>query len=124
VIDERLVPELHGSVETAIDEAMVTGHVAPAVLSTPTLVRLLEEACAGLTRPHLAADRTTVGTKVCVTHQAAAHVGELLTVTGRATGVVRNRVTYDVEARVGERLVSIGSLEQAIVTTPQPAAST
>jgi predicted thioesterase len=101
-----------------IGNGHVTGHVQPAVLSTPELVRFIEVTCAELVRGHLDDAETTVGTKICVTHDAAAHIGETITIDCVVRGIRGRRVSLEVEAHVEDRRISHGSHEQAVVFGP------
>ena len=74
------------------------------VLSTPSMIQLMEMACLASAAPHLDEGETTVGTHVCVSHVAAAEAGEVVSVNVRLVDVVKRRLTYEVSARVGDRL--------------------
>jgi fluoroacetyl-CoA thioesterase len=92
-------------------------HLPVAVLSTPSMIQLMEQTCLLAAVPHLDENETTVGTHVCVSHVAAAAAGETVTVTGRLTEVAKRRLRYDVRATVGDRLLGEGTHERAVIDT-------
>jgi predicted thioesterase len=103
-----------------VDPPMLTHHVPgrPGLLMTPTLVGLLEEVCARIIRPLLAADAAAVGTWVGVHHTGVAMLGETLAVSATVSQVRQRRIRYDVTARVGERRVGHGEIGFTLVRSP------
>lgn len=69
------------------------------VLSTPDMIRLIEQTAIEATQPHLAAGQATVGTRVDVAHLAATPVGMSVTITVELTEVDRRRLSFRVEVR-------------------------
>lgn len=69
------------------------------VLSTPDLIRLIEQTAIEATQPHLPAGQTTVGTRVDVAHLAATPVGMTVRITVELTDVDRRRLAFRVEVR-------------------------
>ena len=59
---------------------------------------------------------TTVGTHVCVSHEAAVLEGEEFEIVGRLTTVNRRRLTFDVEVTGPRGPVSRGTHERAVVS--------
>lgn len=109
--------------ETAfvVDETMVTGHVPgrAAVLTTPDLVLQLEGVAAGVLRPRLAAHASSVGTWIGVRHTAAALPGERVDLCATVADIRGRRVTFDVSARVGDRLIGDGQVGQTLIPNNQ-----
>jgi fluoroacetyl-CoA thioesterase len=102
----------------AITEEMCTGHTGTAVLSTPAMIQLMEAACAGAAHPHLGATETTVGIHVCVSHVAGSVVGEDVVVRAALKEIAKGRfLTFDVSARVGDRLLGEGTHQRAVLDT-------
>lgn len=93
----------------------------PPVVSTPSMIGQMEVAAAMLLQPFLPKGAISVGTHINVSHVAPATVGERLRVTAsfaraykpKSSG--RLRYVFDVEARVGKRLIGAGSVERAVV---------
>ena len=67
------------------DTAIALGSGEVGVLATPRLIAWLEAATLGAARPHVAADRTTVGTAVRVRHRRPTRVGGEVTTTAELT---------------------------------------
>ena len=86
---------------------MVTDEMTPAhlrqdpvrVLSTPDMIRLIEQTAIEATQPHLAAGQATVGTRVDVAHLAATPVGMTVTITVELTEIDRRKLGFKVEVR-------------------------
>ena len=68
------------------------------VLSTPSMINLMEQACLQAMVPFLEGDETSVGTEVCVTHDSGLNVGQEATVKATLRSVEGRRYVWDVEA--------------------------
>lgn len=92
-------------------------HLAPiVVLSTPDMIRLMEETCTAAIQPMIeAADQTSVGVHVNVSHEAAAAGGEDVEVACELIEVDRRRLTFLVEARVGDRIIGRGTHQRHVI---------
>lgn len=92
-------------------------HLAPTVvLSTPDMIRLMEETCTAAVQPLIEADdQTTVGVHVDVSHESAARDGEVVEVSCELVGVDRRRLTFRVSVRVGERIIGKGTHQRHII---------
>ena len=64
------------------------------VLSTPDMIRLVEQTAIEAVAPHLAPGQTTVGTRVDIAHLAATPVGMTVTITVELTEVDRRRLAF------------------------------
>jgi fluoroacetyl-CoA thioesterase len=93
---------------------MTPEHLPRAVLSTPSMVQLIEQTCLLAVQSHLDDGETTVGTHVCVSHTGPAAVGETVTVSCRLTDVQRRRLTFDVEVTAAQT-ISTGTHERAVI---------
>jgi fluoroacetyl-CoA thioesterase len=100
-----------------ITDAMGTGHTGTVVLSTPSMIQLMEATCLESVAPYLADGEATVGVHVCVSHVAASVAGEKVTVRSRLTDVDRRRMTFAVSAHVGDRLLGEGTHKRAVIDT-------
>lgn len=92
-------------------------HLAPTVvLSTPNMILLMEETCTSAIQPLIEADdQTSVGTHVNVSHEAAAVGGEEVEVCCELIEADRRRLTFLVEAKVGDRIIGRGTHQRHIV---------
>ncbi len=99
-----------------ITTEMCTAHTGTAVFSTPAMIQLMENVSAGMVQQHLAANESTVGTHVCVSHVAGSFVGEEVTVRSALQTIERDRfLTFAVSAHVGDRLLGDGTHQRAIL---------
>jgi fluoroacetyl-CoA thioesterase len=94
---------------------MTPAHLPRAVLSTPSMIQLIEQTCLLSVQPHLDDGETTVGTHVCVSHTGPAAVGESVTISCQLTGVERRRLTFDVEVSGPTQTISTGTHERAVI---------
>ena len=69
------------------------------VLSTPDMIRLVEQTAIEAVQPCLAPGQATVGTRVDISHLAATPVGMTLTITVEVTEVDRRRLRFSIEVR-------------------------
>jgi fluoroacetyl-CoA thioesterase len=89
----------------------------PAVLATGILVALCEWPAMNALRQVMGDDEDSLGTGVCLSHQAPVCVGTVLTLTARCVSV-RGRVSrWDVCAHDGAQTVACGWVEFAVVRT-------
>lgn len=86
------------------------------VVSTPALIGFLEQTSHRAIRPFVEEGEVSVGTRVEVDHLAAAFVGRPIAAHSAVAAVEGRRVTFDVEARQGDRLVMKGRHVRAIVS--------
>jgi len=91
-------------------------HLPVLVLATPSMVGLIEQTCLLAVLPHLDEGETTVGTHVCVSHQAAAMEGEEFTVWGRLKEINKRRLTFDIKVAGTRGTISEGTHERAVLT--------
>ncbi len=102
--------------QVTVTADMSPPHLAPTiVLSTPKMIELMEWAATRAVQPVLGDDRTSVGTHVNVSHEAAAREGEVVTVAATLTAVNRRRLTFAVSATVGDRVIGRGTHERFVI---------
>jgi fluoroacetyl-CoA thioesterase len=89
------------------------------VLSTPDMIRLVEQTAIEAVKPHLADGQTTVGTRVDVAHLAATPVGMTVTITVELTEVDRRRLAFRVEVRDELDEAGKGTHERFIIDSAQ-----
>lgn len=98
-----------------VTKAMSPGHLPLVVLSTPSMVGLIEQCCLLAAQPHLDEGEATVGTHVCISHDAAVSEGEEFEVRCDLTSVEKRRLTFDVEVDGPRGPVSRGTHQRAVV---------
>jgi fluoroacetyl-CoA thioesterase len=115
VVKDSLTAGVDLAIDTVVTPDMAPPHLPVKVLSTPSMVSLMEQACLRAVAPHLDEGETTVGTHICVSHLAAANAGEVVTVTARLSEVRKRRLTFEVRAAAGERVLGEGTHERAVI---------
>lgn len=99
-----------------VTEDMSPVHLEQPVLSTPSMVNLIEVTCLGAAHEHLEVGETTVGTHVCVSHLAPASVGDEVVVLIRLVEVDRRRLNFQVEVHGPRGQLSAGTHQRAVVS--------
>jgi fluoroacetyl-CoA thioesterase len=112
---DTLAPGLEQSETVEVTPEMSPPHLSALVLSTPSMIQLMEVTSLQMVKPHLDDNETTVGTHVCVSHVAGAAAGERVTVTSRLSEVAKRRLTFEVSAHCGDRLLGEGTHQRAVV---------
>lgn len=107
---------IEGEARYTVTKDMSAPHLPVVVLSTPSMISLIEQTCLLAVQKHLDEGETTVGTHVCVSHQAAATEGEEITIRCRLTRIDRRRLTFDVEVDGPRARLSEGTHQRAVVS--------
>ena len=95
----------------------VGGTLQTKVLSTPSMIHVMEWACTRLIRDRFPDAPPTVGFEVCVKHVAGAPEGSRCTVRATLREVVDGRkFRCDVEVRDGERTIGVGTHERRLLS--------
>jgi predicted thioesterase len=89
------------------------------VLSTPDMIRLIEQTAIEATQPSLKPGQATVGTRVDIAHLAATPVGMTLTITVELVEVDRRRLGFRIEVRDELDEVGKGTHERFIIEAAQ-----
>jgi fluoroacetyl-CoA thioesterase len=97
--------------DTAI--SLRSGDVA--VLGTPRIVALCEEATCAAMGPQLDAGETTVGTRVEIAHLLAVAVGEQVVAEATLERTEGRRLTFTVSVTSEKGLVAAGKISRAVV---------
>lgn len=116
---KAILTGLSGVLEMVPEErhtASAVGNVGANVVSTPSLIGILEQASHRVILPYVEEGELSVGTRVEVDHLAAAYVGQPITATAQIVAVEGRRITFEVEARQGDRVVMKGRHGRAIVS--------
>ncbi len=109
---------LYKEIRATVTREMTAKHIGSGsaeVLSTPTMILLMEEAARRIADEHLPEGKTTVGVAVNVRHIKAVPIGEEVVVRAEIMAVEGRRVMYWVEARWEGKLVGCGYHERAII---------
>src|ERR1700735_3593109 len=110
------IPQGHGNSREFQPEERHTASVVgnSEVVSTPSLIGFLELTSHRAIVPFVEESEVSVGTRVEVDHLAAAFLGRPVTTTSRVASVEGRRVTFEVEAHQGDKLVMKGRHVRAI----------
>jgi len=120
--DSTLAAGLTYSRSVKVTDDMTPAHLRHEpirVLSTPDMIRLIEQTAIEAVKPHLAEGQATVGTRVDVAHLAGTPVGMTLTITVELTAVDRRRLAFRVEVRDELDEAGKGTHERFIVDASQ-----
>jgi len=98
----------------------VTADMSPphvdGILSTSSMIRLMEDTCLALVQPLLGDGMTTVGTRVDVTHVGTAWTGEEVTIHVRLVKVTQRRLlSFAVEIAAPAGIISTGDHQRLVV---------
>jgi fluoroacetyl-CoA thioesterase len=113
---ESLQPGISNEATYIVTAAMSAPHLPRVVLSTPSMIGLIEGTCLQAVQVHLDEGETTVGTHVCVSHQAAAAEGEQFIVRCRLSKIEKRRLTFDVSVEGSAGRLSEGTHQRAVVS--------
>jgi predicted thioesterase len=115
-----LTPGLHGSVKLIVadDDTAIAHHSGSvAVLATPRLIALCEEAAVIALGDTLPDGQTTVGFRVQVDHLAPTSVGSSVAAEATLEKVQGRRLTFTVSASDSCGLVAAGKVTRVVVET-------
>jgi|SRR6185503_2069338 predicted thioesterase len=87
----------------------------PAVLSTPSLIGVIERTARQSLAPLLDANERTVGMEIELRHLAPTPVGATVTVTVRVIRSEGREATFAVEARDGQETIARGVHKRAVI---------
>ncbi len=96
---------------------MGVSHVGegPGVLSTPSMIGLMERTCLEGLLPHLDENEQSVGTMVHVWHRAPVKIGEEVTCRCKLIEQDRRKLLYEVEVTAGDLKVGDGTHERFVI---------
>ena len=119
---EKLKPGMSAEITTEVDEKLVVKHVGGAgVLSTPSMIGLMERAGIQAVQPHLPEGHTTVGFEVNVKHFGATPLGKKVTVRAELLEIDGRKLRFKVEAHDEDKKVGDGTHRRAIVAIQRKA---
>ena len=111
VVGERLLTDVGGSLPVP-------------VLSTPSMIAMMERNAAMLAREQLAGGQATVGFAICVKHVASAREGASCSVRADLREVIDGRkLHFEVEVREGQRTIGLGTHERRVIDVERLAAA-
>jgi fluoroacetyl-CoA thioesterase len=113
---ERLTPGLKAEIVTTVDDKLLVKHMGgDGVLSTPSMIGLMERAGIEAVQAHLPEGHTTVGFEVNVKHFGAAPKGEKVTVRAELLEIDGRKLRFKVEAHDEHKKVGEGTHRRAII---------
>ena len=98
-----------------VTDDMAPGHLSAKVLSTPSMIGMIEGTCLFAVQPHLEEGQATVGTHVCVSHEGAAASGQEILIRCELSKIEKRRLTFETEVTVDGRRISKGTHQRAII---------
>ena len=117
---ERFKPGQSAEFEVEVTEGLTINRMArprAEVLSTPSLLALMEQCSIEASDPYLPEGHTTVGYAVDgLRHVAPSTLGARVRVRSELTEVDRNRLTYSIEAFEGERRIGVAVHKRAVIS--------
>jgi predicted thioesterase len=100
---------------TDADTALALGSGDVAVLGTPRVVALAEQATVAAVADLLENGTTTVGTRVDLAHLAATPVGRTVVAEATLTGLAGSLLTFEVTLHDGDTVAARGHVHRALV---------
>ncbi len=110
-----LQPGLVADMTCTVTEEMSPPHLPVKVLSTPSMIGLIERTCFTCAQPHLDENETTVGTHVNVSHTGSVRAGESVKVDARLAEINKRRLLFQIEVTGPRGSVSTGTHERAVI---------
>ena len=117
---ERLKPGQSAELQAEVTRDLTInrmGREGADVLSTPSLLGLMEQCSIDATDPYLPAGHTTVGYAVDgMRHLAPTPIGHTVRVKAVLTEVDGNKLTYSIEAFEGDEKIGVAVHKRAVVS--------
>jgi predicted thioesterase len=112
----KLQPGLSAEITTVVDESLVVQHMGgDGVLSTPSMIGLMERAGIQAVQSILPEGYTTVGFEVHVKHFAPTAKGKKVTVRAELLEVDGRKLRFRVEAHDEDKKIGDGTHRRAVV---------
>lgn len=112
---EALRPGLSASVSFTVGEEHSARAIGVPVLSTPAMIQLMEQAAYMAVQPSLPEGEMTVGTRVDVSHLAAAPLGAKVESRAVLEKVEGHKLTFAVSAWWNDRKLGEGRHERFVI---------
>jgi fluoroacetyl-CoA thioesterase len=87
----------------------------PAVLATPVMIMMMENAALNAIKPYFETGESAVGTRVDVSHVAATPVGRHVVALAEVTGVAGRHIEFRVRATDGAEEIGRGTHGRVII---------
>jgi len=87
----------------------------PAVLATPVMIMVMENAALNAIKPYLDAGQSALGTRVDVAHLAATPIGRKVTGQAQVTRIDGRHVEFEVQAFDGNEQIGAGSHQRTLI---------
>jgi fluoroacetyl-CoA thioesterase len=110
-----LQPGLTTDMTCTVTEDMAPPHLPVKVLSTPSMIGLIERTCLICAQPHLDDSETTVGTHVNVSHSGSVRAGEGIKIDVRLAEMNKRRLLFQIEVTGPRGSISTGTHERAVI---------
>jgi fluoroacetyl-CoA thioesterase len=112
----HLVPGLKAEIAVTVDDKLVVKHMGgDGVLSTPSMIGLMERAGIEAVQAYLPEGHTTVGFEVNVKHFGATPKGKKVSVRAELLEVDGRKLRFKVEAHDEDKKVGEGTHRRAII---------
>jgi len=98
-----------------VTDDMAPPHLPVKVLSTPSMIQLIEGTCLQNAQPHLDEGETTVGTHVNVSHAGKAMSGEEISIRSTLKEINKRRLLFEIEVTAPSGIISTGTHERAVI---------
>ena len=106
---------VEGTATYTVTAEMSPPHLPTKVLSTPSMVQLIEATCLQTAQLHLDDGETTVGIHVCVSHAASVSAGGTIDIECALTEIDRRRLVFETTVTSGDTVVSEGTHQRFVV---------
>jgi len=117
----NIKPGQTGGIEVEVTKDLTInrmGREGAEVLSTPSLLSLMEQSCIAASDSSLATGHTTVGYAVDkMRHMAPTPLGATVEVKAVLTEIDGNRLTYSIEAYEGNKQIGTAIHKRAVIST-------
>jgi fluoroacetyl-CoA thioesterase len=122
---DKFAPGQSAELEAEVTEELTInrmGREGAEVLSTPSLLGLMEQCSIQASEPYLPDEYTTVGYAVDgMRHMAPTPIGARVRVRSVLTEVDRNRLTFSIEAFEGEKKIGVAVHKRAVISKEEGA---
>lgn len=114
---DSLAPGITHDKTVTTTPAMGVAHLGPGpgVLSTPSMIGLMEQTCLESVKPHLDENEQTVGTMVHVWHRAAVPIGEDVRIACKLIEQDRRKLLFEVKVTHGDDVIGDGTHERFVI---------
>jgi fluoroacetyl-CoA thioesterase len=117
--DMPLEPGISRQDDFVVDGDLLTdvgGSLRVPVLSTPSMISMMERTAAVLASEHLPEGKGTVGFEVCIKHVGGAVEGSTCATSASLREVVDGRkLRFDVSVTEGDRTIGVGTHERRVI---------